>query len=253
MELTQNYMQNLASTFITGYLRGYAVNNLKIQVTRDTDFAPLTANLIPESTREGLQGLFSSSASGLEILEQLDSLIDAQEEVLGAAREYLFDLLMLTLIVNASEEHGEEYLDSPEWLAMEEQSLHRGTELLNLLIYLRDCRENGLKPTLEDFLNEFLLVTDDQFQDEFFIYEDLIRQQSLLEGKDEDIFTAGSKVESEELREVFVPFLLFFKHMGASNPGTVIRMLNLAPNRGVTAGVFQLLHQFFLIEESGVN
>ena len=253
MELTPGIIQKLASTFLTGFIRGQAVDKLKIQVTRETDFAPLTADLISEDTHTALLNLFSSTNGPAQTLDTLDQLIDANEAVLEPVRDYFFDLLMLNLIVTSSEEHGEEYLDSKEWLEMEEASLDRGTELLNLLIYLRDCKENGLKPTLEDFLNEFLLVSDDQFQDEFFIYEDLIRQQALIEGRDEEIFAAGKNVSSEELEEVFVPFLLFFKHMGGTHPATVVRILNLSPHKGIAAGLFQMLQQYYLMEVAVEN
>jgi len=63
----------------------------------------------------------------------------------------------------------EDYLDSPEWEDIEEETLDRGTELLNLLLYLNECEEEDIVPELDDYLKEFLLVYEDEFQDEYTI------------------------------------------------------------------------------------
>jgi hypothetical protein len=46
-------------------------------------------------------------------------------------------------------------------------------------LYINECHDEDIKPGLEDFLKEFLLVEEDEFQDEFHIYEDLISNQQL--------------------------------------------------------------------------
>lgn len=241
-------IQALVANFLEAYLKGTAVERLKIQVTRDTEFEPLTRDLLSVEAKAALLDLFGAKELDLTLVDQLDQWVDAHEDLMDPAREYLFDLGMLHLIIQASEVHGEDFLDSDEWVTLEEDSLDRGTELLNLLIYLRDCRENEIDPNLEDFLNDFLLVSDDQFQDEFFIYEDLIMQQALIEGKDEAIFEAGKSLKSEEIEEVFIPFLLFFKNLEVSSPATFVRILNLSPDRAITAGLYQLLQQFYMAE-----
>ncbi len=62
-----------------------------------------------------------------------------------------------------------------------------------------------------DFLKEFLLVEDDEFQDEFEIYEELISNQQLAESSIEEICKTSSTLNiSEEMKELFVPFMAFF-------------------------------------------
>jgi hypothetical protein len=51
-------------------------------------------------------------------------------------------------------------------------------------------------------LKEFLLVEEDEFQDEFHIYEDLISNQQLAESSVDDICSNANLLElSEEMEE----------------------------------------------------
>ena len=114
-------------------------------------------------------------------VKAVDALVDAHSEI-EDLREFLVDLAILQVITGGGEE-GVDFLDSEDWQQMEADTEDRGTELLNLLVYLKDCAENEARPSLDDFLTEFLLVEEDEFQDEFFIYEPVIRHAGLLEGK----------------------------------------------------------------------
>src|SRR5690606_40187841 len=83
---------------------------------------------------------------------------------------------------------------------IEEETIDRGSEMLNILLYLRECADDDIEPSLEDFLKEFLLVEEDEFQDEYRIYEKLIANQILIESD----FAAAAQVaktltEEEEL------------------------------------------------------
>ena len=126
-------------------------------------------------------------------------------------REVFFDLLMVNFFSSDVQKLEEDYLESEEWANIEEETIDRGSELLNLLLYIKECHDEDLDPELGDFLKEFLLVEDDEFQDEFEIYEELISNQQLAESSIEEICKTSSTLNiSEEMKELFVPFMAFF-------------------------------------------
>jgi len=126
-------------------------------------------------------------------------------------REVFFDLLMVNFFSSDVQKLEDDYLESDEWANIEEETIDRGTELLNLLLYIKECHDEDLDPELGDFLKEFLLVEDDEFQDEFEIYEELISNQHLAESSIEEICkTAETLNVSEEMKDLFVPFMAFF-------------------------------------------
>jgi hypothetical protein len=100
-------------------------------------------------------------------------------DALDVLREVFFDLLMINFFSADVKKLEEDYLDTKEWEDIEEETLDRGTELLNLLLYLNECEDEDIEPELEDYLKEFLLVDEDEFQDEYRIYEPVIAQRLL--------------------------------------------------------------------------
>jgi hypothetical protein len=111
----------------------------------------------------------------------------------------------------------EDYLDSKEWEDIEEETLDRGTELLNLLLYLNECEDEEIEPELDDYLKEFLLVDEDEFQDEYRIYEPVIAHQILIESPIEEIAKVAQKLpEDSELKELFYPMICFFQNIRPS-------------------------------------
>src|SRR5690606_18517125 len=118
------------------------------------------SSLLPE-----LLNVFESDSSFLAKVADMDVLVDAHpgfEEL----REVLFDLLMMNFFMSDVEKLETDYLESEEWETIEEETIDRGTELLNLLLYLGECIDEGIQPDLDDYLKEFLLVDEDEFQDE---------------------------------------------------------------------------------------
>src|SRR5690606_19765916 len=121
------------------------------------------------------------------------------------------DLLMLNFFVTDVSRLESDYLESEEWAGIEDQTIERGTELLNLLLYLSECADEDIDPDLEDFLREFLLVDEDEFQDEHHIYEPIISRQILVESSYEEIGSAARSLPSDqELAELFYPMMAFF-------------------------------------------
>jgi hypothetical protein len=146
----------------------------------------------------------------------LDSVFDNYPK-LEVLREVFFDLLMINFFSADVKKLEEDYLDTPEWEDIEEQTLDRGTELLNLLLYLNECEDEDIEPELEDYLKEFLLVDEDEFQDEYRIYEPVIAHQILMESPVDEIAKVAIKLpEDSELKELFYPLMCFFQNTNPS-------------------------------------
>jgi hypothetical protein len=125
--------------------------------------------------------------------------------------EYMFDLLMVHHLENHQKE--DDYFESKEWMDIEDKTIERGTELLNLFLYISESKETDAPISLEDFLHEFLLVDEDEFQDEHRIYEPLIEYQEVGEAELESIRLIEKQIpESSEIKELFVPIVLFFQN-----------------------------------------
>lgn len=127
-------------------------------------------------------------------------------------RELFFDLLLINFFNEDVSKLEEHYLDSPEWEKIEEKTIDRGTEILNLLLYLQECQDEEIEPELSDFLREFLLVDEDEFQDEHRIYEEVIANQILVESSLKEVARVSSTLpEDSELKELFYPMIGFFR------------------------------------------
>jgi hypothetical protein len=173
----------------------------KFAATAGRDSADLQKDLI---------GVFSQDLGFLEKVEAFDAVFD-ENPAFDELREVFFDLLMINFFSSDMKKLEEDYLDTEEWENIEEETIDRGTELLNLLMYINECHDEQIKPELGDFLKEFLLVEEDEFQDEFMIYEDLISNQQLAESSIEDICSHADMIDlGEEMEQLFVPFMAFF-------------------------------------------
>lgn len=154
--------------------------------------------------------VFNLDASFTEKVALMDEAFD-DEPKLDFLREVFFDLLMINFFAEDVQKLEEDYLDSKEWEEIEEETIDRGTELLNVLLYIRECHDEDLEPELEDFLKEFLLVEEDEFQDEHRIYEDIIANQILMEASIEEIAKTSNELDEEsELKDLFYPIMAFF-------------------------------------------
>jgi len=163
-----------------------------------------------ESFYEELIKAFSLEKGFMEKVDALDHLIKAHSEY-SPIQEFLFDLLMINFFSSDQERYEEDYLESPEWQEIEDETIDRGTEMLNLFLYLRECKEEGIDPSLSDYLDEFLLVEEEEFQDEHEIYEDVIAHQVLMESSYSEIARVASQLsESSAMKEVFNPLMGYF-------------------------------------------
>lgn len=166
---------------------------------------------------EGLVKVFDSNEDYLKKVAAMDAEFDDKPEY-ESLRELFFDLLLINFFNEDVRKLEEDYLDSPEWEAIEEKTLDRGTELLNLMLYLKECEDEDIEPELSDFLKEFLLVDEDEFQDEHRIYEDVIANQILVESDLKEVARVAKELpEDSELKELFYPLIGFFRDQNPDN------------------------------------
>lgn len=164
--------------------------------------------------------VFNKEADFLAKVKSLDAVFDDCPKI-ESLREVLFDLLLVNFFSADIEKLDEDYLDSPAWEKIEEKTLDRGTELLNVLLYLNECDDEEIEPGLEDYLKEFLLVEDDEFQDEHRIYEEVIANQALMESSVEEIGKVARSIpEDSEIKELFYPVMCFFHDQNPSEERT---------------------------------
>jgi hypothetical protein len=153
--------------------------------------------------------IFNEETEFINRSTQLDSWTEQHPDQAELA-DILFDLLMVQFL--SAELHDEEYFDSPEWNEIENKTLDKGSEMLNLFLYLSEAKETEVEITMEDFLNEFLLVGEDEFQDEYRIYESLIVNEDLLDADLAGIRSIQKSVKEETgLQAYFVSLVLFFQ------------------------------------------
>jgi len=157
-----------------------------------------------------LTATFGSDQHFMDKVSAMDEVFDTSA-ALDPIRELTFDLLLINFFAEDAKKLDEDYLESPEWEKIEEETIDRGTELLNLLLYLKECDDEDIDPSLEDYLKEFLLVDEDEFQDEHRIYEDVIANQVLMESSLVEIARISKKLSPDsEIRELFFPLMAFF-------------------------------------------
>jgi len=169
------------------------------------------------ATTDEFYEVFSSDEDFMTKVEEMDDVFDTYPAI-EPLREVFFDMLMVNFFSADVKKLEADYLDSAEWEAIEEDTLDRGTELLNVLLYLNECEDEDIEPGLEDYLKEFLLVDEDEFQDEYRIYEPIIANQILIEGPVEDIAKVAEILpEMSEIKELFYPIMCFFQNTEPSD------------------------------------
>jgi hypothetical protein len=164
-----------------------------------------------EAFSQILVDVFSAEKAYIDKVASFDAAFD-DHSLFEPLRELFFDLLLINFFNEDVRKLEEGYLDSPEWEKIEEKTIDRGTEILNLLLYLQECQDEEIEPELSDFLREFLLVDEDEFQDEHRIYEEVIANQILVESSLKEVARVSSTLaEDSELKELFYPMIGFFR------------------------------------------
>ncbi|MFM2376866.1 MAG: hypothetical protein RLZZ165_1963 [Bacteroidota bacterium] len=161
-----------------------------------------------EELKAALAALLEQEGLGIGIFEKADLVMDgfpAFEEL----REYLIDLCVVRLLSELDEDP--EVFESPQWMEIEDATADRGTELLNVLVYIQGCKLADTEPDLEDFLYEFLLADEEEYQEELEIYEPFIQHMKAIEAPLKQLIQIGNHGQDSEMREIFTPVMLFFR------------------------------------------
>jgi len=127
----------------------------------------------------------------------------------GELSVYLADILVLQALQTGQQAQSDAYFDSPEWAEIESMTADDGSEWLNLFIYLDDCRQQSVEPSLEDFLHEFLLVEEEDFQVEAQIYEPLIEAEELADAPWKERLNGAKVLDSGDLEDLYLPLVVF--------------------------------------------
>lgn len=190
-----------------------------------------------------LTATFDAELPFMDKVAQLDEIFDNHPRF-EELREYVFDLLMINFFAEDVQKLEEDYLDSEEWEAIEDETLDRGSELLNVLLYLKECEDADVEPTLDDYLKEFLLVEEDEFQDEHRIYEEVIKNQILVESSYGEIAKVAAKIhEEEEIKDIFYPLMSFFAEP-QPDQAAIEEFLEQSDRKSLDLAIYQLIIQF---------
>lgn len=202
-------------------------------------FTPINVSQLSSQLIE----VFASENDFLYKVENMDEIFDEFPQA-EALREVFFDLLMINFFSADMRRLDEDYLDSEEWGQIEDETIDRGTELLNLLLYLNECHDEKIEPSLEDYLREFLLVDEDEFQDEHRIYEPVIANEVLIESTPEEVNrVADTLTDGDELQELFYPMMCFFQNVKPSEQ-EIKEVESASDNQDYDAAVYRILLTF---------
>jgi hypothetical protein len=179
----------------------------------------------------------------LDKVNALDQAINTP--AFAPLKEYCFDLLMVNFLAAEAEKMDEDYLESEEWRSIEEKTILRGTELLSLLLYLNESLEDDVEITLHDFLTEFLLADEDEFQDEHHIYESIITNQHLLEAElDEMIETWKQIKDDSDIADLFIPMLIFFADPETDGKEEMEELMRIEEIPAIQVAILQAIYTF---------
>lgn len=145
----------------------------------------------------------SSKSAELNIIALLYNLSDDVTEL-------IFDLLLFDFFSD-SNKHDENYFESKEWIKTEEKIIDRGTELFNILLYLRECADNDFEISLDDYIDEYLMCEDDLENLEAQYYEDILKNREILQNAD---ISSSAEIAKQNtlgpLENQLLPILMFF-------------------------------------------
>ncbi len=159
------------------------------------------------NVRAEVMNIFSSEEAFFEKLKRLDDTVEHYK--IKPISEILVDLLIMNAIAKSADR--EAFFDSEEWQNIEESTLDRGSELLNMFLFLQECKDDDMTANLSTFLEDFLLVHEDEFQDEHRIYEDIIKHQESVETDEETIYQLSQNLSPDsDMKDLFLPLMLYF-------------------------------------------
>ena len=155
--------------------------------------------------------IVESAQNFTEKIKALDTEV-AKLQIPDDIGELLFDILLFNFFSEDSQRLGEQFFESKDWQKIEDSIIDRGTELMNILLYLQECKDSGIKVTLDDYLDEYLIGEDELDKDELEVYEAIIKNRDEIVTSDSQtmIELANCNLDSP-LGDQLLPILLFFE------------------------------------------
>jgi hypothetical protein len=191
-----------------------------------------------------VEHVFDTDGKYIDKLALLDEAFD-DYPLFDELREVYVDLLLMNFFSTDIQKLEEDYLESEEWEKIEDETIDRGTELLNIFLYLRECKDDEIDPDLDDYLKEFLLVDEDEFQDEHEIYEDIIANQILVESTYAEIAKTAKTINpSTEVYELFYAILSFFSEINPKD-AQFEEYESQSENKAFDAALYQIITNFY--------
>jgi hypothetical protein len=245
-----NPVLDLCNAFLEGY--GWGLHALQHRPVSQDQLKNGLPAALPEGLKEGLTAVFSLPEPGPSTIDAIDAVIDRFPAHDGI-REYIADLLALRLILETDaeddfDEDDDEEADAeedPRWTTLEALFETRGTEVLHVLSYLRQCKEDEEEPTLDGFLNDFALNPEDEDQTDFFVYEELIKQIEIVDGPLRQLIEAGNAQSDDVMAELFTPLTLFFREQEDAPAQLTLAVLNHSTQPALHAAIYRMLCAYF--------
>ncbi len=214
------------------------------------------ASVNPKELHQSVLAAFEGEPDFLLKLKKLDEVMD-EYPFADSIREVLVDILFIHFFSTDAQRLEEDYLDSDEWENIEDETIERGTELLNLFLYLKECKEEDDEPELSHFLKEFLLIDEDEFQDEYEIYEQVIANQILMEAETSEIARVYKLIpEDDDVKPVFYPLMTFFANLiidEAEFNEYLMHSDNKTYDAATLAGIYAYYHGTALFPKTFLN
>ena len=165
----------------------------------------------PSQLNEKLGEIFTSKDNFIKKIKALDSNT-GEFKIPDDIGELIFDILLYNFFSEDSQRLGESFFESKEWEQIEDVIIDRGTELMNILLYLQECKDSGIQFSIDDYLDEYLIGEDDFDNDEHEVYEAIIKNRdTILEGDLKTMVEISKNNSSSLLNDQLLPILLFFE------------------------------------------
>lgn len=170
-----------------------------------------SSELVWQHRTTGLLEVLGNAKDLGQSVKQLDALV-AEDATLRPYTEYFFDLLYVSWLSWQESQGNDDWMDTPEWQRMEEKLAERGTEMLTMLMYLQEVLDSDLKANLDDFLEQFLIDEEMDFQEDLEVYEEVLSNRAWLDLTFAEMVKKTEAIEDETaIPELFTPLFCFFK------------------------------------------
>ncbi len=158
-----------------------------------------------------LSEIFESSLPFLEKIKALDGAV-VKLQIPDDIGELLFDLLLFHFFSEDSQRLDEHFFESKDWQKIEDTIIDRGTELMNILLYLQEGRDAGISVSLDDYIDEYLIGEDDFDADEHEVYEAIIKNRDeIVTGDLQTMVEIANCNLDSPLENQLLPILFFFE------------------------------------------